>query len=214
MKDKILQTALQQYLKYGIREMSNNKLVEQLGISTKTLYKYFTNKEELLEEALLLFHARQFHMLEEKVAAQRAIPLLLDIWYTSFEREYEITNVFFRDLHHYYPELEKRIELVISQKFHKHHALIIQKGVREGVFQNNINPEIVMEGIYTLYHTAVRTDRFKQFGVSPLELLFNTIVIHIRGFCTIKGVQELEEHIQTFSIIGKNNSKTGQSKYI
>jgi len=50
MKKEILQTSLKQFLKHGIRQMSIQKLVEPLGISTKTVYKYFKNKEELLEE--------------------------------------------------------------------------------------------------------------------------------------------------------------------
>jgi len=50
MKDEILQTALEQFLKYGIREMSIRKLIASLGISTKTVYKYYKNKEELLED--------------------------------------------------------------------------------------------------------------------------------------------------------------------
>ena len=79
MKEEILQTALRHYLTHGIREMSNYRLVEILGISTKTLYKYFTSKEELLEETLHLFYSRQFRLLEERVEDQPAIPLILDL---------------------------------------------------------------------------------------------------------------------------------------
>jgi len=211
MKDLILQTALQQFLKNGIREVSNNKLVELLGISTKTLYKHFTNKEELLEEALLLFYTQQFQALEEIVADQKAIPVLLDIWYASFEREHQITNAFFRDLHHYYPEVETKIEKVIGKKFTKQNLSIIQKGIDEGVFQANILPGIVMEGIYVLYNAATRTDKFNKYDASPLELLLNTIVVHIRGFCTVKGIHEMEEHIATFQPIGKARKQIGNN---
>ena len=79
MKDEIKQTALRQFLKFGIREMSIQKLVEPMGISTKTVYKFFKNKEELLEEALHLFYAEQYKMLEQLSAKQQTIPLFLDI---------------------------------------------------------------------------------------------------------------------------------------
>src|SRR3954454_18438505 len=110
MKEEILQTALKQFLKYGIREMSIQKLVEPMGISTKTVYKYFKNKEELLEEALQLHYAQQFQTLEERIEDQKVVPLLLDIWYLAFEREYKVTNAFYQDLNYYYPELERKIQ--------------------------------------------------------------------------------------------------------
>jgi AcrR family transcriptional regulator len=203
MKEEILQTALKQFLKYGIREMSIQKLVEPMGISTKTVYKYFKNKEELLEETLQLHYAQQFQLLEERTADQKVVPLILDIWYMAFEREYKVTNTFFQDLNYYYPELEKKIQVAISSKFTKQFAHIIRKGMDEGVLMEKINPEVVMEGIYVLYAGVIRTERFKPLRASPLDVLLNTIVVFIRGFCTARGIQELEEHIQTFQPFGK-----------
>ena len=204
MKEQILQTALSQFLKHGIREMSIQKLIEPLCISTKTVYKHFKNKEELLEQALYLHYAQQHQMLQELTADQKVVPLLLDVWYTAFEREYGITNLFFQDLHYYYPELERKIQSAVGDKFTGQFLRIIRKGISEGVFQDNINPELVTEGIYVLYDATVTTEQFKRFKVSPLELLLHTIVTYIRGFCTSKGIQELEVHIQRFQMLSKS----------
>lgn len=88
--------------------MSVQKLIEPLGISTKTVYKYFKNKEELLEEALHLYHAQQYEMLENLSVDQNAATLFFDIWYKSIEIEYKVNKAFFHDLHYYYPELGKK----------------------------------------------------------------------------------------------------------
>lgn len=203
MKNEILQTALEQFIKYGIREMSIQKLIEPLGISTKTVYKYFKNKEELLEHALDLHYAQQYQKLEELSADHNVLTLFLDVWYKAFEVEYKVTNVFFHDLKYYYPDLERKIQTAIGIKFTKQFIQIIQKGMSEGVFQDNINPAVVMEGIYVLYDAVVRTERYKPFRVSPFDVLMNTIVVYIRGFCTTKGVRQLERHIQTFQSFSK-----------
>jgi AcrR family transcriptional regulator len=203
MKNEILQTALEQFIKYGIREMSIQRLIEPLGISTKTVYKYFKNKEELLEQALHLHYAQQYQMLEELSVDQNVLSLFLDVWYGAFEIEYKVTNVFFHDLKYYYPDLERKIQAAIGIKFTKQFIQIIKKGMDEGVFQDNINPAVVMEGIYVLYDAAVRTERYKPFRVSPFDVLMNTIVVYIRGFCTDKGIGELEQHIQNFQPFGK-----------
>jgi AcrR family transcriptional regulator len=205
MKSEILETALKQFLRYGIREMSIQKLVAPLGISTKTVYKYFENKEELLEEALLLYYAQQYQVLESLPADQNVVHVFFDIWYTGVDLEYKVNKVFFQDLNYYYPELEMRVERMISKKFWKKFIQLIQRGIEEGVFKEDILPEVVLEGISVLYIAIVRKEQFKSFHITAFNILLNTIAIYIRGFCTQKGIQELDECIQVFE-----TSRTGK----
>jgi len=54
-----------------------------------------------------------------------------------------------------------------------------------------------MEGIAVLYSAVARSGEFKKFRKSPHEIFLNTIVLYIRGFCTRKGIKELNKHIKT-----------------
>jgi AcrR family transcriptional regulator len=53
VKEEIIETSLQQFLRHGIRKMTVQKLIAPMGISTKTVYKYFNDKEELLKHCLV-----------------------------------------------------------------------------------------------------------------------------------------------------------------
>ena len=200
MKDEILQTSLRQFLKYGIRKISIQKLVAPLGISTKTVYKYFKNKEELLEEALKLFFSEQYELLEDSAANQGAVSLLFDIWYKGIEMESKVNKTFFHELYHYYPELGDRIDAVNGKRFWKQFLHIIQTGIDEGVFRNEINPEVALEGISILYLSIVRKGQFKKFRISSYDIMLNTIVPCVRGICTAKGIRELDQYIATYDI--------------
>lgn len=206
MKNEILQTALEQFLKFGIREMSIKKLIEPLGISTKTVYKYYKNKEELLEEILQLHYDQQFHMVENLSADENVVLRLFDIWYLAIERAYDVSDLFYKDLHYYYPELEKKIELAVGSKFGQQFQNLIQKGINAGIFKEDILPEVAMEGIYILYNAIARTDLFKKFSISPYEILLNSMAIYIRGLCTLKGIQELEGYIATRKPFGETDT--------
>ena len=209
MKNEILQKSLQYFLKHGIREMSNNKLVEQLGISTKTIYKYFKNKEELLEEVLQVHYAQQYEILKSLPAEQRAASLFFDLWYMAVMREYDVNNAFFRDLHYYYPELERKIEIAVTKKFTREFVRIIRRAIEEGSFRKDIISEVVLENIYVQYESVARSERFKRFRLSPENIFLNTIASTIRGICTVKGAEEIDEHIQTreFSVNFKKSNK-------
>lgn len=205
MKEEILKKALPLFLKHGIREMSNNNLVDLLGISTKTLYKYFKNKEDLLEAALHLFHDQKYQMLENLPADQNAACQFFDLWYEGVENEYNVNKAFFQDLHYYYPELAIKTEQAISKKFTQQFLLIIQRGIVEGTFRRDIMPEVVLDAIFVLYTALVRTEHFKSFRLSCFDALLNTIAVTIRGFCTEEGVQLLDAHISGLRMDGKQN---------
>ncbi len=208
MKEKILHAALEQFLKYGIREMSIKKLIEPLGISTKTVYKFYKNKEELLEEVLRLQYAQQFQKIENRSAYQDVVSLFFDIWHLAIERGSDVNDLFYRDLQHYYPELERKIEEAIGEKFADKLLQIIQKGIYEGVFKDDILPEVVMEGIYIVYDGISRTEKFRNFKASPYEIYLNTIVLNIKGICTPKGLKILEEHMSS-----TQESERGKTKF-
>jgi AcrR family transcriptional regulator len=195
VKQKILQTAHDRFLKYGIRKMSVQKLVMPMGISTKTVYKYFKNKEELLEEVLRYYFAQQYQLFEKFLKEKSTIPLFFEIWYLAVEREYSVNNAFFHDLHYYYPELEHKAEREIGEAFWNRLRDVLRKGVHEGVLRKNIHIEIILEAIAVLFGKITRTALFQQFKATPYEIFLNTIVPVIRGICTTKGLNELDRHI-------------------
>ena len=200
MKDKILQTAFELFMKYGIREMSIRKLSESLSISTKTVYKYFDNKEELLENVLKIFREQRYKTFEKIKDSTEAIPLMLDTWYFAIKKEYIVNNKFYNDLHHYYPELESKSEKEFGHKYWKLFHQTFMKGIEDGVLQRNTMPYIAMEGISALYSAIARSEQFDKFGATPYQLFQNTIVPFIRGLCTPKGIRQLEEHIEKIKV--------------
>jgi AcrR family transcriptional regulator len=206
MKDEILKKSLQLFLKHGIREMSNQRLVELLGISTKTLYKYFRNKEELLKEALDLFHSQHRKTWKTISASQNAATLFFDIWYTAIELEYKVNKAFFQELNYYYPDLLRKKEAALGREYAKQFIQVIYKGIQQGVFQKNINAEIIFTGISVLYQAIVREDQFNSYRTSAHEILLNTITHYIRGFCTEEGVVALNNHIQSLKTMSGNKA--------
>jgi len=196
MKEEILQKSLKYFLKHGIRGMSNNKLVELLGISTKTVYKHFKNKEELLEEVLYLYHNMQYEKLQNLPIDQNVACLFFDVWQLAVETEYKVNKVFYDDLSYYYPELEKKVEKAIGKKFEKIFLSIIQKGIKEGSFRKEITPEVALQSVLVLHRAAMRNERFKKFRLSANELLLGTTAVYIRGLCTDEGIHALDKHIK------------------
>jgi AcrR family transcriptional regulator len=179
-----------------------NKLVELLGISTKTLYKHFTNKEELLEEVLYLYHNMQFEKLRNLPTIQNAACLFFDVWQLAVETEHKVNKVFYDDLSYYYPELEKKVEKAIGKKFEIFFLSIIQRGIEEHSFRKDITAEVALQSLLVLHRAAVRDEKFKKFRISANDLLLDTTAVYIRGLCTDKGIHALDKHIKRHTSVG------------
>ncbi|WP_163324626.1 TetR/AcrR family transcriptional regulator [Draconibacterium mangrovi] len=204
VREKILSTATEEFLKNGIKCMSVQKLVEPLGISTKTFYKYFKNKEELLEEVLTSLYIQQFKVLKEDSNTENPIHLLLQIWSTAFLRENNVNYQFYNDLQYYYPEVESRVERKVGEDFWTEFRQLINRGIENDLFLKNSQPDVVLEAISVLYSVAVKTEQFGKFGLSPKIIFQNTLAVLIRGICTAKGLDDFEKYNQ--SIFANNQS--------
>jgi len=122
--------------------------------------------------------------------------LFVDIWRIAVETECKINKAFYGELHHYYPELEKKIEKAIGKKFEQFFLSVIEKGIAEGFFRREIDPEVALKSVLVLHRAAVRTEQFKRFHLSAKDLPLVTSVVYIRGICTKQGIQALDEHIR------------------
>ena len=56
MKDKIIKRATDMFLKLGFKSVTMDDIACEMCISKKTIYKYFDNKEQLIEVGTSIMH--------------------------------------------------------------------------------------------------------------------------------------------------------------
>ena len=198
MREKIIETSLQQFLEHGIRKMTVQKLVQPMGISTKTVYRYFNDKEELLKHCLVKHYselAKDFDM-----TGSNPVIIILKLWHNVLALDFGVNHVFYHDLNYYYPELQDSILHRFFQKRFSKLGELMEKGVKQGYFRKDIVPAIIPEVTSVLYSSITRTDQFKKYKLTPRVLMQNTIEAYLRGVCTEKGLNELKRN---YSLIAK-----------
>lgn len=195
MKDEIVDLALARFLKCGIKNMTIKKLVEPLGISTKTVYKYFGSKEELLEECLELLYNGYNHEFNAILSRKDdPVSTLLILFRATLGKDFGVTHLFFHDLNFYYPEVQNA---VIDRNLSTYAQLmipLIERGKEEGYYNKYIIPEMALKGIGLLYTSITRSEDYKTFPGSPYDLFKNLVEVFIRGMCTEKGLQLIDNN--------------------
>ena len=195
LKEIIHQVSLL-FLEFGIKSMSMDDLASSLRISKKTLYKYVSDKNDLVyqvmkeiitlkQEQLLILCEDKTHPIDELIAMIEFSGQEVSMIHPSIQY----------DLKKYYPESWKLFEI------HKHGFIYermlenIEKGMEMGVYRDNLNASIVAK-IY-----ASRADLvFNAVIFPPDQYDFKTVLDemmrhHIRGIATEKGIKYLKTKI-------------------
>ncbi|WPV02011.1 TetR/AcrR family transcriptional regulator [Mucilaginibacter sp. cycad4] len=193
MKEKIVKTALKQFLKKGIRDITVPKLIASLKISSKTLYKYFENKEQLLQECVDLLYRKLFQDFRE-VLSTNADPVskIKSIFTIALERDFGVSSKFYHDLNYYYPEVQNNAIKHIAKESGLLLVPVVVEGIREGYFLNGLDPDTSLRAINILYTYITRNKEESGANHDPHLMFKQMVMIHIRGMCTEKGLKHLE----------------------
>jgi len=195
MKDKIISKASNLFLKLGFKSVTMDDIAHEMCISKKTIYKYFCNKEILIEETTET-GLKQINQTIAKIVANN---------HNAIEENFEIIKMFKEmfnsietspsyQLKKHYPEIYQKL---ISQSKTECHSMFeqnIEKGIQEGLYRNELNIQSHIYFYYALI-SSINENIVSEKESKKLEL--EALEYHIRAMATPKGIIELEKHLKT-----------------
>lgn len=197
IKEELLENISELFLKYGLRSTSMDDICSHLKISKKTLYQFFSNKDDVVEQ--VLFHRRNNYRIQKNRAEFRrhnainTMLLLRDHIVSSLNSQMP-ANLF--DLKKYHPDVYERINELDQVLIHDLMTEIIEKGIAEGYFRKDIDKDIqvylfVKQMAFLGELEMVREVKY------PLDTIVTTIVENvIRSFANPKGLEKLEKLLE------------------
>ena len=174
-RGRIIDVAADKMRRFGIKSISVDDICRELGMSKKTFYVYFENKDELIRTLLRRHEAKIAQWVEEKMKGKTVIELLMSFMSIAMNKQDVRRNPpLFYDLGKYYPQLfDEHIENVhaMSKKFlHEY----LQRGVDEGVFRSDLDVKKTAAIFAYLHH--------EMLNLSPqiAENYYSQAVSHIK----------------------------------
>ena len=197
MKENIIIKASELFLTLGFKSITMDDIANEMGISKKTIYKYFNNKEILVDNCVTYLH--------EKISA--SICELTNKGYNAIEENFAIKNMFkeifgksntspMYQLQKYYPKIFKRVMVDEFKIFEECVGSNIRKGIEEGLYRNDIE-EILVLKFYFLLVFGLHDDsifNYKNYTVNELEI--KVLEYHTRAIATTKGINVLEKELK------------------
>lgn len=198
MQLRIIEQALPMFLHYGIKSITMDMIANRLGISKRTLYENFKEKNELLLACLEKAEAdRNARMEFYYTRRKNVIELLLNVHEDILQFMRDASPAYFIDMERYYPKVYDRY--AHEKEVHKQSIVdLLREGIGEGMIRNDINIEIVSTLLSLQFELLKNADQIFKSKYTFTEIFETIFKSFIRGIATPEGVRYTDEYFAEY----------------
>ena len=189
IKDRIIDEASELFKTYGIKSVTMDSLANQLGMSKRTIYEIFSDKDELLLTVLARMTQQQKDLvkrvLDESENSIVAIFRMLEINRDNFQY---MSPAFQSDLKKYHHDVLIKNADKIEMPDYRNQYQVIEKGIKEGLFRKEINADLANRCLFNLGRSIMDNDLYPFEQFSRRDVIRNIFINYVRGISTPKGL--------------------------
>lgn len=197
-KIEIMEKATEVFMRYGIKSVTMDDLAKSLGVSKKTIYKYFSDKNDLVKHIVKAKTEIDKVVCEtSKVEAVNAIDELILISKAVSELFGQLhTSVFF-DLKKYHRDAWDIMEAHKNDYVRDQIIDNINRGISEGLYRKNLDSDIISTVYLTTMDAIFDGLTFNQSNINLSVILIEVIRFQIRGMANDRGLSYLKARLKT-----------------
>ena len=190
LRERIVCAATLLFQQHGIKQVRMDDVASKLGISKKTLYGAFADKEVILLEVVKLTSASLCTGIKEILASSSNVVEQIFLLYKRIIEHVRVINpLFFTDLIRY-AEVEAYFE-----RMHAEHACYVKEwlmiGVKQGLLRDYINYDVFLRQDGFQIDKLLTNPSVRSY---PAEVIYRSVVlVLLRGMATEKGMIVIEE---------------------
>lgn len=191
VKERILKRAFELFGQYGIKTISMDNIALDLGISKKTIYKWFANKDQLVTETLTIY------LDEVKVKSNEVNENAIEEFCTTINLV--IQNLlrfhasFFYDLKKYHHQAYQ-----IWQDYKQKHIMQLfqanlLRGVQTGLYRPDVNPMVAARLYVGQLETIYNAELFPPERFNRHETYLLNLKHFVLGVVSAEGRKSLQQ---------------------
>ena len=188
-RDRIIEEAAMLFRTYGIRSVTMDMLANQMGISKRTIYEMFQDKDELLQGVLKWMTEKQrevsSRILNESENVIEAIFKMLDLMKDHFQN---MSPAFLMDIRKYRHYAFRNMDDKTDIPFIRIHEDIVTNGIKEGIFREDIDVQLINMCLQEVSRMSNDTDLLKPDDLIRKDVIRNVYINYLRGISTQKGL--------------------------
>lgn len=197
-KKRIVEVAKQMFFARGIRAVRMDDIARECGISKRTLYEIFSDREELIEESLCSHASERAH---NSFAVLEGADNVLHAFWLVFSSNVELcgsnTAIIFDEIRRYYPKVMERLLPILHEEVVSHTREKLAKGVSDGLIMPSLDLDFFARALTNyVYGLGVIEENTSTTGIVITERTVpSAVLIFLRGISTEKGRRYIDENL-------------------
>jgi len=195
-REEIIQKVRELYSRYGIRSVTMDDVVREVGISKKTLYQYFNDKSALVSAVIKCDAAIKMEDHDNALeGASNAIEMMLAFYdfQARMIRDYNPSLIY--DLKKYYPEVHNDFLEAKREMIYENILSNLIRGKSEGLYREDLQEEVIAMLNLLRVEAFVNSAVVKAEEVLTGEFFKEMFKYHMYGIVSEKGRKILEQNI-------------------
>lgn len=191
---RIVAGAAELFRKNGIKAVTMDDIAANLGMSKRTIYERFRDKDELLFAVLYDMIRKQKEMVENiMTTSSNVMEAIFTMLRISREHMTSMNPLLSSDLRKYHDTVLQRIRATCENPDHEGTMKMLKAGIEQGIFREDIDIEIISRAVSGIGNLTGDTKLFPPEQFSQREVIRNIMINYLRGISTAKGNSLIEE---------------------
>ncbi len=199
MRDRIIEVALNLFLKNGVRAITMDDIANNNGISKRTLYEIFKDKNNLLINCL-----NRLEKIKEEAYSKNYIndvdivDMFLHMLQYGTQMIKTINPLFVEDIKKFHYQVWQDCDQKMRAQDMKFHSFILRKGIDLKLFRADINVEVVTGILLAQMQIIADESIFPSNKYSKHDIFENMLVNYVRGISTPAGIKLIDEKLDKY----------------
>jgi len=189
IQERILEGAATLFKTYGIKSVTMDQLASHLGISKRTIYENFTDKDELLAGVLKMMTEKQKSLTQRIIdESENVIVAIFRILEISRNHLQDLSPAFFADIKKYHHDFLYKNSAKCEMPDYRNNIQVVIKGIEDNLFRKDINPDLVNRCLYSLGKSTMDGDLYPLEQFTMRDIVKNVYISYLRGISTPEGI--------------------------
>lgn len=187
-KDRILQGAQELFFKYGIKSITMDDIAKHLAISKKTIYKYYADKNEVVEamtRQLMKKNEKEFQAIADgSKNVVEEVFTMMDHMGNLFS---QMNSNLFYDMQKYHPNSWKLFKDFKEDCIERMMEESVKRGIDQGLVRSDINTKIMARLRMEQVEMGFNPNAFSPTKFKIIDVQLALLDHFLHGICTLKG---------------------------
>jgi TetR/AcrR family transcriptional regulator, cholesterol catabolism regulator len=193
--ERIIEGGEELFLTAGIKSVTMDDIAKHLGISKKTIYHFFKDKNELVIALVKKKLKDDEHQMDEIISKSgNVIEEMINMMKCSEEIFSRINPIVIHDLQKYHPDAWKQFQNFKADVLIRTLEELLTKGIKQGYIRPELDVRIIARMRVSQVEMGFNTTLFPQAEFSPWRVQYQFLEHFNYGICTLEGHKLLEQY--------------------